>query len=464
MYLYDKLVQYATDDYYPFHMPGHKRNQELMNNVNPYSIDITEIDGFDNLHTAEDVIKESMDRAARLYHSQNTFYLVNGSTSGILTGISACTKKGDKILIARNCHKSAYHALFTNELQPVYLYPQTNGINGIQCGYSAEYIEEMLIKNPDAKLIVLVSPTYEGVVSEIEEICKVAHKRNIPVLIDEAHGAHFPFHKEFPASALHLGADIVIQSVHKTLPAFTQTALLHVNGDLVDIHRIRAYSAIYQTSSPSYVLMGGIDACIGLLEEKGEALFSEFIVMLHEFYEEMKKLNCLVVENPEGRDPSKIIISTRQTDMTGSELYDILLQDYKLQMEMAEADYVLAIATVADTKDGFHRLQNALREIDARLTKQSPKKVISYIPIEAKVAIQQHEAFYMKKQSCPLRESVGQIAGEYVYLYPPGIPILVPGEVIQEEIIEEIETFLASGLVVKGLIDKKDISVINRED
>ena len=464
MYLYDKLVHYAADDYYPFHMPGRKRNLQLMNNFNPYSIDITEIDGFDNLHAAEDVILDSMNRAARLYHSESTMYLVNGSTSGILTGISACTKKGDRILMARNCHKSAYHAVFINELNPVYLYPQTDGENGIQCGYSAKYIEEMLIKYEDVQLIVLVSPTYEGVVSEIREICKIAHERKIPVLVDEAHGAHFRFHEEFPTSAVDLGADLVIQSVHKTLPAFTQTALLHVNGNLVDLDKVKVYSAIYQTSSPSYVLMAGIDRCISLMEEKGEELFNQFMVWLHEFYEGTKDLKCLKVESAKGRDLSKIIISTRETYMTGPQLYDILLQDYKLQMEMAEADFVLAIATVGDTKEGLLRLQNALHEIDEGLTRCPSKNRVFYIPIEAKVELLQHEAFYRKKKSCLLTDSVGQIAGDYVYLYPPGIPILVPGEIIQEQIVEEIQEFVASGLAVKGLIDKKYVPVIYRED
>lgn len=463
MYLYDKLVYYAEDDYYPFHMPGHKRNVELMNNFNPYSIDITEIDGFDNLHDPEDIILQSMKRTAKLYHSQNTLYLVNGSTSGILTGISACTRKGDKILMARNCHKSAYHAVFLNELNPVYLYPQINNKNGIQCGYSAKYIEDMLIKHEDVKLIVLVSPTYEGTVSDIREICEIAHERKIPVLVDEAHGAHFRFHEEFPESALEQGADIVIQSVHKTLPAFTQTALLHVNGSLVDYSKIRTYSAIYQTSSPSYVLMAGIDACISMLEEKGKFLFNRFMDWLHEFYEATKNLKYLKVESAQGRDPSKIIISTRETYMTGCQLYDILIQDYKLQMEMAEADYVLAIATVGDTKEGLLRLQHALQKIDSGITRCSSKKYIRYTPIEAKVALLQHEVFNRKRRNCPLYESVGEIAGEYVYLYPPGIPILVPGEMIQQEVVEEIEAFLQSGLAVKGLVDKNDIPVINRE-
>lgn len=461
MYLYEKLNQYAEEGYYPFHMPGHKRNLQLMKPMQPYAIDITEIDGFDNLHNAEDVILESMKRAARLYHSQNTFYLVNGSTAGILTGISACTNKGDKILMARNCHKSAYHAVFLNELNPVYLYPQYDEKRGIQCGYSAKYIKEMLIKNPDVSFIVLVSPTYEGVVSEIEGICKIAHERGIPVLVDEAHGAHFRFHEAFPKSAVDLGADIVIQSVHKTLPAFTQTALLHVNSELVDLEKVKAYSAVYQTSSPSYVFMAGIDACVDLIETRGKELFDNLLKHLNDFYEEMKSLKHLKVLDYDGRDLSKIIISTKESNMTGTQLYDILLNNYKIQMEMVEEDYVLGIASVGDTSEGFTRLKNALKEIDAAAKSRDSQKTVSYETIEAVVACTQHGAFHMKKKQCLLKESVGQVSASFVYLYPPGIPILAPGEFIQKEIVERIYSYLESGLSVKGLLDEKYVQVIN---
>ena len=464
MYLFDKLNQYAKEDYYPWHMPGHKRNLKLMENFNPYAIDITEIDGFDNLHDAEDVILDSMNRTAKLYHSEHTFYLVNGSTSGILTGISGCTNKGDKILMARNCHKAAYHAVLVNELEPVYLYPQYDDKKGIQCGYYAEYIERMLIKHPDVSLIVLTSPTYEGVVSEIKEICELAHKRNIPVLVDEAHGAHFTFHEAFPTSAVDLGADVVIQSVHKTLPAFTQTALLHVNSNLVNLDRIKTYLSIYQTSSPSYVLMAGIDKCIDIIEKKGTELFDNLIVNLQDFYRQTRSLKHLRVIDFEGRDLSKIIISTKETNMTGTQLYDILLTDYKLQMEMAEADYVLAIATVGDTKEGFERLIDALKRIDAGLELIEEANRVSYAPVEAEVIILQHEAFLCKKEQCLLEDSENKIAGSFINLYPPGIPILAPGERITHEILEHIRAYMEAGLSIKGLIDKKYVLVVNRED
>lgn len=460
MYLYEKLNQYAAEEYYPFHMPGHKRNSQLMKPMQPYAFDITEIDGFDNLHDAEGIILKSMKRAARVYHSQNTFYLVNGSTAGILTGISACTNKGDKILMARNCHKSAYHAVFLNELNPVYLYPQYDEKRGIQCGYSAKYIEEMLIKNQDVSLIVLVSPTYEGVVSEIEEICKIAHQHKIPVLVDEAHGAHFHFHEAFPESAVDLGADIVIQSVHKTLPAFTQTALLHVNSKLVALEKVRAYSAIYQTSSPSYIFMAGIDACMDLIETRGEELFQHLVRQLKDFYSEMKVLKHLKIVDFKGRDMSKIMISTKESNMTGKQLYDILLNNYKIQMEMMEAEYVLAIASVGDVPEGFTRLKTALMEIDAAAQPKKNQETVSYEVVKAIVVCTQYEAFHMEKKLCVLEESIGHISGDFVYLYPPGIPILAPGELIQKNIVDRIYSYLESGLSVKGLVKEEYLQVI----
>ena len=244
MNLYDKLLKYRVSDYYPMHMPGHKRNKELLTMVNPYSIDITEIDGFDNLHHAEEVLLQGMERAAALYKSHFTGYLVGGSTAAILTGISACTKKKDKILVARNSHKSVYHGIYLNELEPVYIYPQTEPQFGISGGIFPEKIEEMLIKHPDIKLVVLTSPTYEGILSDVKSIAEITHKYDVPLMVDEAHGAHLGFHPGFPKGSVGLGADIVIHSIHKTLPALTQSALIHVNGNLADVEEIKRYLAI----------------------------------------------------------------------------------------------------------------------------------------------------------------------------------------------------------------------------
>ena len=189
-YLYDKLIKYREEDINPMHMPGHKRNLKLMNMVNPYAIDITEIDGFDNLHDAEEILLNEMEEAAQLYHADHTHYLINGSTSGLLVSIAACTKKGDTVLVARNCHKAVYHAIFLNELVPIYLYPEVDEEYGIHKGITAEQVKKKLEENSDIKMVLLTSPTYEGIVSDIREIANLVHSYNIPLVVDEAHGAH----------------------------------------------------------------------------------------------------------------------------------------------------------------------------------------------------------------------------------------------------------------------------------
>ncbi|WP_455719021.1 aminotransferase class I/II-fold pyridoxal phosphate-dependent enzyme, partial [Anaerosporobacter sp.] len=192
-YLYDKLIKYREEDVYPMHMPGHKRNLDLMDMVNPYAIDITEIDGFDNLHDAEDILLANMKEAAGIYHADHTHYLINGSTSGILVSIAACTKKGDTVLVARNCHKAVYHAIFLNELVPIYLYPEVDEEYGIHKEITPNQVKKELERNPEIKMVLITSPTYEGIVSDIREIAKVVHSYNIPLVVDEAHGAHLGF-------------------------------------------------------------------------------------------------------------------------------------------------------------------------------------------------------------------------------------------------------------------------------
>ena len=244
-YLIDDLEEYAQSDYYPFHMPGHKRKS--LSFPNPYEIDITEIDGFDNLHHATGMIKEAEVRGAELYHSKRCFFLVNGSTCGLLAAISAATRRGDKVLVARNCHKAVYHALYMNELQAEYLYPSITK-NGIQGQITAEQVQESLYENPDAVAVILTSPTYEGIVSDVAKIAEVCHEHGIPLIVDEAHGAHFGFGGGFPENAVKLGADAVIMSLHKTLPSFTQTALLHLTPaghGAVSVHLRDEFTILY---------------------------------------------------------------------------------------------------------------------------------------------------------------------------------------------------------------------------
>ncbi len=287
MSLTDALILYRDSGIYPFHMPGHKRNSFTYGFYADCGTDITEIDGFDNLHDANGILKDGMKKAAHLYGSQHTFYLVNGSTCGILTGISACTNRGDRILVARNCHKSVYNAIEINGLDPVYILPQTVNELGICGSISPESIEKALEQSPEIKLIIITSPTYEGVVSDINRIADIAHKKNIPLFVDEAHGAHFGFTEGFPANSVSKGADIVVHSLHKTLPSPTQTALLHINGNIADITTVRRELSVFETSSPSYILMAGIDSCLEMLSKHSKTLFNEYKKRLKCFYEGM---------------------------------------------------------------------------------------------------------------------------------------------------------------------------------
>lgn len=430
MRLYDYLKAYQESDFYGFHMPGHKRNEYFLDCKLPYGIDITEIDGFDDLHQASGVIKACEERAARLYHADETHFLVNGSSVGILSAILGCCERGDEILVARNCHKSVYHALELGGLTPVYLYPDYDEVSGLNKEIHTDTVREALANHPKVKALVLVSPTYDGVLSDVEAIATLVHEAGIPLIVDEAHGAHFGFHPYFPKNANEKDADVVIHSVHKTLPSLTQTALLHMNGEIVKREKVRRYLRMLQTSSPSYVLMASIDACMDFLERDGFDAFEAYAARLEKLREALKSLKYLQLLESRWYDKSKLILSTRGTSLSGPEFADILRSTYHLEPEMAAGDYVLLMTTVADTKEGFDRLQKALLEIDNGLCQV--KKEVQALPLPRAKAGKNHPA------------------KDYIYLYPPGIPIVTPGEEMTEEVLAYLEIHKKLGCSVIG--------------
>lgn len=494
--LLERLTEYAGSDAYPFHMPGHKR-REIPDGIpggfpDPYGIDITEIDGFDNLHHAEGILKDAMDEAAAIYGTDRSWYLVNGSTCGILSAVFATTENGGKILTARNCHKAVYHAICLNRLEAEYLYPEEITEFGINGGIRAEDVRKALEKDAmhcagnsgdvrgkitKIQAVLITSPTYEGVVSDIRVIADVAHEYGIPLIVDEAHGAHLEYADQchsFPKSALEYGADIVIQSLHKTLPCFTQTAILHVKGKLVDQDRISRYLSMFQTSSPSYLFMAGMERCIRYMDGDGRNEMIRYEKRLERFMERMEGLQVLEVLDREicgkyrtvaGWDPSKIVVSTmRAEDFHGEELAETLRRKYHLEMEMTAPEYVIAMTSLMDTEEGFERLGTALLEIDGALRRRTEsgrkEKAASETPegLESKVSHPVRrmlicEAMDADTERTAFQDTVGKVSAEFVYLYPPGIPIIAPGEVFTDAIVEKIMAYKAAGLLVQGPAD-----------
>lgn len=494
--LLERLTEYAGSDAYPFHMPGHKR-REIPDGIpggfpDPYGIDITEIDGFDNLHHAEGILKDAMETVAAIYGADRSWYLVNGSTCGILSAVFAATENGGKILTARNCHKAVYHAICLNRLEAEYLYPEEITEFRINGGIRAEDVRKALEKDAmhcagnsgdvrgkitKIQAVLITSPTYEGVVSDIRAIADVAHEYGIPLIVDEAHGAHLEYADQchsFPKSALEYGADIVIQSLHKTLPCFTQTAILHVKGKLVDQDRISRYLSMFQTSSPSYLFMAGMERCIRYMDGDGRNEMIRYEKRLERFMERMEGLQVLEVLDREicgkyrtvaGWDPSKIVVSTmRAEDFHGEELAETLRRKYHLEMEMTAPEYVIAMTSLMDTEEGFERLGTALLEIDGALRRRTEsgrkEKAASETPegLESKLSHPVRrmlicEAMDADTERTAFQDTVGKVSAEFVYLYPPGIPIIAPGEVFTDAIVEKIMAYKAAGLLVQGPAD-----------
>ena len=402
--LTEDLKRYAKSGVYPFHMPGHKRQPigEL-----PYQLDLTEIPGFDYLHDPQGCIRDIEHRAERLYQAERAFLLINGATGGILAAVRAMTRPRDKVIVARNCHRSVFHAIELCDLEPVYYLPDPIDGTDIYGGVNPFLLDMLLREHPDAKLVILTSPTYEGVVSEIKWIAPICHRSGVRLLVDEAHGAHFPFSEAFPKPAVQCGADVAVVSLHKTLPAPTQTALL-LTSDPKTAPELQRQLAVFESASPSYLLMSGAEDCLRYVEN----------------------------------------ITTYGTDLTGKKLAGLLRERYRIETEMASAHYVIAMTSVCDTKEGFHRLWRALKEIDAAVRCAEPDAAQAILTALPEKRFDPGEMRRFETETVPLAQAAGAVSADYVYAYPPGIPYLVPGEVVSAEMIDRINALREAGVEV----------------
>lgn len=471
--LFEKLSAYGAADYYPYHMPGHKRRLKTDTMRELAQIDITEIDGFDNLHDAQGILKRIQEEAAAAYGAEESFFLVNGSTAGILSAISTAVSPGGKILMVRGAHKSAYHAAYLRDLQIAYLWPGVHPLFGCNLPATAKEVEEALQQTPDVQAVFIVSPTYEGLAADVKSIAEAAHKRNIPLIVDEAHGAHLGFDGRWPESSVKQGADLVIQSLHKTLPAPTQTAILHVNGKLVDRCRLRRFLGIYQTSSPSYIFMAAMEDAIATTSANREKLFGDFWEYWKGMTESLSAYRNLIFLKEENSDPGKLAVMDKTGFLDGEQLYEMLLHKYHLQLEMAAGRYVLAMFTIGDTKEGYERLTKALLEIDEYITAERKQRTQEKLmeregnrmaDAVTPVCIQKKtqavtgigRAWDTPKEWVLLKNAEGKTAGEYVNLYPPGSPIIVPGEIFTKDILTEIAAYRQQGFHVQGVKEIED--------
>lgn len=403
-------------------MPGHKRNDKF--GILGSEIDITEIDGFDNLHSPSGVIKSTEDKLKSIYKSERSFISVNGSSGGILASIFAVCNEGDTAIVARNCHKSVYNACMLLKLKIIFVEPQYDLTNGYYTKLEQDTVNNAINRHPYVKAVIITSPTYEGFVSDI--------KCDIPLIIDAAHGAHFgmPYFPKYPSG------DIVISSLHKTLPSLTQTAVVNVYNTQY-INKVKRYMDIFHTTSPSYLLMNSIDICCDyVLNCRNE---------FGKFYEKLCDLRLVETDNLKiqyNDDISKIVLSCASTNITGSELAKIFRSKYKIEPEAVSQNYILLMATIGDTDEGLALLKRAVFEIDTQL-EYSPANPIRKPPVEKdKIVLSIDE----NAELCDIDKSVGRVSNEFVYAYPPDIPIISPNETITSEVIEYIKNAMADGV------------------
>lgn len=474
--LLDRLLELQQEKLKSFHMPGHKNGKIFKSfnykNFRDYltNIDTTEIIGTDNLHNAKEVIKQAQERASEVFKSEETFFLINGSTSGIYSMIMAATSPRDKIIIGRNCHQSVINITILADLVPVYLYPEMDIQQGIALGISPKEVERKLKEHPDAKAVVIPYPTYHGFASDLKTIAKIVHHHGKALLVDEAHGAHLGLSDELPMTALACGADAVVQSIHKTLPAFTQSSMLHVQGNRIDREKLKFMLRLHQSSSPSYILMASLDLATTIYQNHGRQLMQELLGHIEAFKEKMKAVEGVTVLGKErvgkdfikAMDGTRLWVSMNENKISGYELENKLRTNFGIQMELSNIYGVLGITSIGNDREDFEGLYEAL----ASLSKEKGEEEIAGMPFYSysipKRIFTPREALYREKKKVKIEESIGQVSGEYFIPYPPGIPILIPGEVIEEEMITYVKAMIKKGMEITGLKDQecKEIEVL----
>lgn len=453
----------------PFDVPGHKRgrgNPQLTDFLGEkcLSVDVNSMKPLDNLCHPVSVIAEAEALAARAFGAKHAFFMVNGTTSAVQSMILTACKKGDKIIMPRNVHRSAINALIIGGAIPVYVNPGVNKKLGIPLGMSFCDVKEAILKNPDAKAVLVNNPTYYGICSDLKQIVSFAHERGMLVLADEAHGTHFYFHEDLPLSAMAAGADMAAVSMHKTGGSLTQSSFLLVNN-YVSVGYTRQIINLMQTTSGSYLLLSSLDISRAELETNGREIFERVMNLATYARGEINKIGgywaygkeIINGEDVFDFDTTKLSVYTRDIGLAGIEVYDLLRDNYDIQIEFGDIGNILAIISVGDKDLAIERLVSSMSEI-RRLHAKDPAGMFDHEYITPDVVMAPQEAFYSDKHALPIRESAGYICAEFIMCYPPGIPILAPGERITREILDYIAYAKEKGCFMTGT---EDITISN---
>ncbi|MDW8801319.1 aminotransferase class I/II-fold pyridoxal phosphate-dependent enzyme [Clostridium sp. A1-XYC3] len=466
--LFDALMEYVNRETIPFHVPGHKKgigiDEEFKNFIgqNPFKIDVTVFKLVDSLHHPTGPIKKAQKLAADAYGSDAAFFSIHGTSGAIQAMIMSVVSAGDKIIIPRNVHKSVTAGIILSGAIPVYMQPALDKNVGIAHGVTPETVERTLKENPDAKAVLVINPTYYGVATDLKKIADIVHSYDIPLIVDEAHGPHLGFNDKLPVSAMEAGADICAQSTHKIIGALTQCSLLQVRSERVDINRVQQILSLLQTTSPSYILMASLDCARRQIALNGEELLDKTIELANYARSEINKIpgfycfgeEILGNEGVYALDPTKITITCRDLGITGYDLDMILSSKYHIQMELSDLYNVLAVGSFGDTKESIDALLVALKEISEEYYGNDNKKSdFIDMPAIPKLLKLPREAFNSAKTRVALKDSIGEVSAEFLMAYPPGIPVLCPGEEITQEIVDYVQKLKDTGLYVQGTED-----------
>ena len=465
--LLNALEKMACKTHAAFYAPGHKSgkgvNQSIRNLIGTavFQADLPELPELDNLFVPEGAIAEAQELAAETFGASKTWFLINGSTSGIIAAILATCGMGEKIILPRNIHQSAISGLILSGAIPIFINPEYDPQEGLAYNVTPAEVEQALKSHPDTKAVMMLHPTYQGICSDLEAIARITHNYNIPLLVDEAHGAHFALHPDLPPSALSIGADLTVQSTHKTLSAMTQASMLHMQGNKVCRQRISKALALIQSTSPSYLLLASLDAARQQMATEGKQLMSKTMAIANEARNKIAEIPNLSVLNPTQQpgckylDLTRLTIKVSQLGITGFEADEILHEQLGVTCELPLLQHLTFIISLGNTAEDIQKLIQACNSLPHSPTLPLPYFSTLPLPHFSTLPLPHspRDAYFANTETIPVEQASDRLCGELICPYPPGIPVLMPGEIISIEVIDYLKQVMAAGGTITGCKD-----------